>query len=166
MNLAPSDVIGPEPEAGFDESPVDYDAPEHPDAPLVRVPRFSAWDAPSTPFALTFPEVPTNHPIAIAGEIENSNPALRGALVKLRFIKEPRRPEPKGLLHDGLQGFAKGEGGRLSYHIEGYAPGRPGTYYVEMDVQLPVRVENLDELPPEERMAPKLIAIGRIVVTN
>lgn len=165
-NLGPSEIVGPEPEGGFDETPADYDVPQYPEAPMVSVPVFNPGDLTAVPFPISFPEMKAGRDIALVGEIVHPNTAVTGALVRVGFYQPPRRGESEGRRRGGMQGFAKGEGGRLAYRIEGRTPNRPGTYDVRLEVRHLILDEDVDQLPVEERTTTTLIAEGRIVITN
>jgi hypothetical protein len=158
--------VGPEPIQGFDERPVDYDAPEHPDVPTVNVPLFSVHNSSELPFVVEFPAVQTGKVIALTGEIEHPNPQVSGALVQVAFYGPPSRGQTEKSRSIGGQDFAKGDQGRLAYRIEVHTPERTGRYAVQIEVQHPIVAPNIDSLPIEERMTKTVVAEGELVVTR
>lgn len=165
-NLRPADVIGPEPEAGFDETAADYDVPQFPDAPVVPVPVFGRDQLSKVPFSVSFPDMPVGRDVAVIGEILHPNTTVTGSLVRVRFYEPPRPGETEGRRRGGFQGFAKGDGGRLTYRIEGQTPKKPGVYNVRIEVVHPILDEDVDKLPVEARTTTTLIADGQVVIRN
>jgi hypothetical protein len=166
VNLRPTDVIGPEPDGGFDETPADYNVPQYPDAPVVPVPVFGRDQLSAVPFSISFLDMPPGRDVAVVGKIVHPNTTVTGSLVRLGFYERPRPGESEGRRRGGFQGFAEGEGGRLAYRIEGQTPKTPGVYDVRIEVDHPILDEDVDELPVDERMTTTLIAEGQVVIRN
>lgn len=154
----PSRPVWPAPARGFSDERIDYSAPKYPDAKVATVPDIDLENPPEEPLAFEIPDVQTNHGMIFEGKVRHPNPKITAVIVAIKIKnKEPRKQGRS------INGVAKGEEGKVAFHIEERATIPAGKYDVLIELKYGT-TSHEPNLPKEKKFMTSVVAKGSLTV--